>query len=129
VEYSDETSRRKEHEAGLSVFVVPRRRTRFRESLQSERRRGKLRMEFAHFEHNLDPRYATLHEMHVKHDAHVDQIYALLTDLGAPATCFVLSDDDLDGKHLPLRDAVEGLMWAGAGFVSCLPGRLASRCT
>lgn len=62
--------------------------------------------------------------MHVRHEAHVAQIHDLLVAAGAPATCFVLSDTDDDGHERPLRQALEDLIWSGAGLISCVPGRL-----
>jgi hypothetical protein len=40
---------RREHEAGLAAFVMPERRTPFRESLDDPRRRRKLQSELCHF--------------------------------------------------------------------------------
>jgi hypothetical protein len=119
-----EDAARREHEAGLAAFVVPERRARFRESLEESRRRHKLHNELYHFERRLDPRFATLHEQHTKHEGHVEQVLELLADEGAPGTCFVMADIELDGREAPLREAVEDLMWSGAGFISCIPGRL-----
>ncbi len=116
---------REEHEAGLAMFVTAARRDRFRDSLQNPRMREKLRRELAHFEHRLDPRVATLHDQSTKHDAHEVEVHRLLLNAGAPATCFVLTDERAsDQGELPLRAAVEQLMWVGAGFLSCIPGRL-----
>jgi hypothetical protein len=62
--------------------------------------------------------------MHTKHDEHVVEVDEALLAAGAPPTCFVVSDNDLDGQEVPLREAVEELMWSGEGFLSCRPGRL-----
>jgi hypothetical protein len=113
-----------EHEAGLAAFLLPERRERFRASLRDPRRRRKLYDELHHFAGQLDPRSATRHGPHVKHDAHIEEVHALLVGHGAPPTCFVLADTDLDGRQPLLREALASLMWAGAGFISCLPGRL-----
>jgi hypothetical protein len=120
---ADDTARR-EHEAGLAAFLMPERRARFRESLKDDSRRHKLLAELNHLEGRLDPRFATLQEQHTKHDGHVDEVHALLVEEGAPPTCFVLVTIELDGQEAPLRDAVEALMWTGAGFLSCVPGQL-----
>jgi hypothetical protein len=46
---------------------------------------------------------------------------------GAPDTCYVISeDDDLDGKEMPLAEALKTIIGRGIGtFLSCVPGRLA----
>jgi hypothetical protein len=121
---TETAARRQEHEAGLAAFLMPERRARFRESLEDPRRRRRLHAELYHFERRLDPRFATRHEQHTKHDGHVDEVYALLVGEGAPPTCFILATIELDGQEAPLREAVEALMWIGAGFISCVPGRL-----
>lgn len=113
-----------DHERGLAAFLVARRRTRFRASLEDPRLRRTLLDDLYHFEEHLDPRCATRREQHVKHDGHVDEVHALLVAEGAPATCFVLADLDLDGQEASLDEAVPALMWSGAGFLSCVPGRL-----
>jgi hypothetical protein len=116
---------RREHEHGLAAFVAPRRRERFRQSLDDPRRRPKLQAELHHFEHGLEAGCARLCRANSQHVAYVDQVIALLMRSGAPATCFVVAYGDLDGRELPLREAVESLLWIGSGFLSCLPGRLA----
>ena len=121
---ADEAALRREHEAGLAAFVKRERRTRFRAALDDPRRRQKLHSELPHFEDRLDPRFARLHDQHTKHAAHVDEIHAVLLKEGALATCFVVADTELDGQQAPLPKAVEALMWTGAGFLSCIPGRL-----
>ena len=115
---------REEHERGLALFVAPSRRDRFRESLRDPRRRRKLRAELWHFENRLDERFARELEQHTKHEHHVEHVHALLLDRGAPATCCVLSADGDDGDAIALRLAVAQLMTEGAGFISCIPGRL-----
>lgn len=114
-----------EHEIGLAAFLKHERRARFRDALQHDRSRKKLKRELAHFENRLDPRYAELQEMHTKHDHHVVGVYERLVAAGAPERCFVLDVDDRLEGELPLRMAVEDLMWTGAGFISCLPAELA----
>ena len=43
---------------------------------------------------------------------------------------FVISEDeDLDGRTMPLREAVSAVLWGDYGtLISCVPGRLASYC-
>ncbi len=115
---------RHEHEEGLAVFVSPQRRARFRASLADVRLRQKLLDGLNHFEDSLDSRHAELHRPHTRHESHVEQVCDLLEDAGAPGTCFLLADSDADGAEVPLRHGVKALMSRGAGFLSCVPGRL-----
>jgi len=119
-----EDAARREHEIGLGLFVVPERRVRFRDSLENPRRRKKLHHELYHFERRLDSRFARRHAPHTKYDGHVEQVLELLRKKGAPPSCFVMADIDLDGQEAELGQAVEALMLSGAGFISCVPGCL-----
>jgi hypothetical protein len=66
----------------------------------------------------LDQRYAEL----VPHDWREPDVRQRLNDLGASATCWVVSDDpDLDARCLALESALEQLLFQDAiGFVSCV---------
>ncbi|HUG80155.1 MAG TPA: hypothetical protein VML01_00720, partial [Bryobacterales bacterium] len=59
-------------------------------------------------------------------DAFAGPVEALLRTRGAPATCYVLAaGSDLDGREMPLREALDAIIGMGNGaFVSCIPGRL-----
>jgi hypothetical protein len=112
------------HEDGLSYFIEPVHRERFRDSMRSTRRRAKLRDQLAHFRW-LDQRYT---DGAVPLD--IDRITERLRSLGAPDTCFVVSEDEaLDGREMPLDDAVRAVLWGDYGtLLSCVPGRLAFYC-
>lgn len=114
---------REQHEQGLAQFVVPSWRTRFRESLDSPKRRKKLRSQLAHFAH-LDPRFAT-----GVPSSEQATLASKLRAKGAGDRCYLLSESsDLDGREMDLNDALAHVFGAGsydATFVSCLPGRLA----
>ena len=109
------------HEKGLSQFIEPVHRPRFRDSLRDEKLRVKLRDRLAHFEW-LDDRYAQ-----DPGPLDAERVIGRLRSLGAPSTCFVVSEDDeLDGRFMPLRDAVTAALWDDYGtLISCVPGRLA----
>jgi hypothetical protein len=109
------------HEQGLAQFVVPQWRTRFRESLDSPKRRAKLRSQLAHFAH-LDSRFAT----ELTH-ADLATLAATLRSKGAGDRCYLISESsDLNGREMALDDALAQLAGdAEATFVSCVPGRLA----
>jgi hypothetical protein len=55
-----------------------------------------------------------------------DSICAILRSLGAPDTCYLLSEDsNLDGAEMPLLAALKQVVGGGMGTViSCLPERL-----
>jgi hypothetical protein len=110
-----------EHELGLMRFIVPARRDRFHQSLTNERLRSKLARNL--HARQVDQRHAEL----VPHDWREPDVRQRLSDLGAPATCWVVSDNpDLDARCLALENALEQLLFQDAiGFVSCVPGRLA----
>jgi hypothetical protein len=111
-----------EHERGLARFLVGEWRARFRESLAPAKRRDTLRSQLPHLTH-LDPRFATsTHES-------ASVLAAQLREKGATDRCYLLSEDpDLDGRELPLDEALAAIADAGsrhATFISCVPGKLA----
>ncbi|MGD0791219.1 MAG: hypothetical protein ABR920_05550 [Terriglobales bacterium] len=58
---------------------------------------------------------------------HPDPIYAILRSLGAPDTCYLISEGSLDGKEMELLPALKNIVGYGDGMgtvISCLPGRL-----
>lgn len=106
-------------EATIRAFVVPARRTRWLESLTSEKRRRAFLDRLNHCR-DIDERYATPLSSNA-------DVVAVLRANGAPATCYVLSDTAaLDARELPLAEAVAEAESSGWGtLISCLPGRLA----
>lgn len=120
----DDSASREAHEQGLAQFLKPNRRERFRNAMKDPRMRRVLREELARFERRLDPRHARPRHARAKQERHFDSVYLLLVEAGAPASCFVVSDGVLDGREMSLREAVEQLTQDGAGFISCVPGRL-----
>ena len=107
--------------ATIEAFVVESRRKRCLTLVASERGRAKLRHMLAHFQH-LDPRYAQLLS-----PTDQERIGDILRREGAPATCYVLSEDtELDGRVMDLDVALGEIVGRGMGtFISCIPGRLA----
>jgi hypothetical protein len=113
-----------EHAAALiRAFVTRNRRERYLRLLASSRGRAKIRGMLAHFP-DLDPRKAHLLPA-VDHTP--EQLADRLRELGAPPECVLLAEDPgLDGRRLPLEEALRTVVGRGKGaFVSCLPGRLA----
>lgn len=113
-----------EHEDGLSRFIQPVHRARFRDSLRNESLRAKLRDQLAHFRW-LDDWYAVS-----AGPLDVEGITERLRALGAPDICCAVSEDEaLDGRAMPLGDAVGAVLSGDYGtLLSCIPGRLAFYC-
>jgi hypothetical protein len=113
---------REEHERGLARFLVGEWRARFRESLAPAKRRDTSRSQLPHLTH-LDPRFATPTE------ESASTLAAQLREKGAEESCYLLSEDpDLDGRELPLAEALAVIVDGSTGhatFVSCVPARLA----
>jgi hypothetical protein len=115
---------RESHEAQLvRAFLLPQRQERYVELLSKPHRRKDVTDKLAHFKH-IDMRWAVAIPSNEQHTAN---ILLLLKAKGAPDTCYAISeDDDLDGKEIPLGQALKTIVGSGIGtFLSCLPGRLA----
>jgi hypothetical protein len=121
-----------EHEAGLAAFLAPPRRARFLGALGRPGARAKLAGELYHFEHRLDEARAERLRQSPNHGTFVEEVLARLVAEGAPERCVVfraaygagageptVADDDA-----ALADAAPELLRQGAGFISCIPGRL-----
>jgi hypothetical protein len=107
-----------EHEQGLALFLEPGYRARWRGFLKDERRRRKLPDQIPN-RIRLDPRFAT----------QVDDISdaeRLLFAGGAPSHCHVVaSNDEWEGREMPLHDALWDVDYSGnGGCIPCIPGRL-----
>lgn len=111
------------HENDLALFVLSQHRARFRDSLAGAKRRKKfLLQDLGHFKY-LDPRFA--HSV-PKRQQSASLLRELLKGKGAPDLCYVVSTDpELDGREVPLGEALERIVGITEGFASCIPGRLA----
>jgi hypothetical protein len=112
-----------EHELGFSTFLAEPSQRRIRTLLElGPERRKDVRALLDHAV-KLDPRYA--HPLEGG-SASAASVVQLLQEHGASSKCYVISADAaLDGREMPLRDAVEAV--AGSffgGFISCIPGKL-----
>ncbi len=105
-------------EALIRAFIVPARRERWLEALADPSRRPAFLDRLNHCP-DFAPRFVT--------PVLSADVVDPLRSRGAPSMCHVLSGaDELDGRELPLEDAVADAERAGWGtMVSCLPGRLA----
>lgn len=112
-----------DHERGFLAFLAEPTRRRMETLLGlGEKRRAEARS-LLHHAVRLDQRHA----QHLTgSDAFADPVEAMLRKRGAPASCYVLAaGTDLDGREMPLREALEAIVGMGDGaFVSCIPGRL-----
>jgi hypothetical protein len=90
--------------------------------LLNPRRRSDITRELAHFG-QLAPECARKIPSSLQHAAN---ILKLLTDLGAPIECWLISErDELDGQKMPLNEALNEVVGCGIGTImSCVPGKL-----
>lgn len=91
--------------------------------IATPKKRTKFLRELCHFK-SLDTRFCFTLPKGV-HTA--KEITDFLTRKGAPQVCQVTSEDsDLDGRHMPLLDALNEILGRQIGtFLSCVPGKLA----
>ncbi len=109
-------------QAFFQAFVLPRKRERYAELLNTKRGREKVRLSLDHFG-DLDLRFCQKPAPSMQHPG---AIVKTLTSLGAPDTCYVMSSwDHLDGRQMNLFDAVNEAVGCGMGCaISCIPGVL-----
>jgi hypothetical protein len=105
------------------AFTNPAKGERFETLLCSEKGRAKVRGSLDHFG-DLDLRYC---QKIAGADQRQFRILAMLRSLGAPSDCYVISsNNEVDGKELPLDDALRLVVGSGSGsFICCIPGTLA----
>jgi hypothetical protein len=107
----------------FEAFIVPNKKRRYVELIDTKRGREKVRLGLDHFG-DLDSRFC----QRIKpSEQHLQNILQRLKSLGAPSTCYMLSScDELDGQEMDLAEALRSVIGRGVGtFVSCVPGRLA----
>ena len=109
----------------VESFVAPNRRQRWLDGLADVRRRAKVLSQLSHGGDFLDEYVHPLH-LSGKRDEQVRALYQMLVERGAPRQCHVLAlDEELDGRVLPLLDAIEASIDFGGALLVCIPGRLA----
>jgi hypothetical protein len=117
---ADDIPRMDHEHAFVAVFVVPEKRARYGEFLPNPNRRGQIVNRFCHF-FDFVPALAT----QVKRDT-VSRLAAMLRARGAGDTAHVIGGGTIDGKDLPLEQAIDdALSDQGGVVISCIPGRLA----
>jgi hypothetical protein len=107
----------------LAWFFIPTKRERYAEMIGHPKKRPKFLLELAHL-NSLDQRYVL--PMPPK-KLFPEHIAAILTQKGAPQTCWVTSENhDLDGREMPLLEALKEVVGCQMGaFLTCIPGKLA----
>jgi len=111
---------RMDHEqAFVSVFIVPEKRGRYAEFLPKPKRRAEITDRFCHY-FDFVPQLASP----VPRDS---ALAVLLRKRDAGDVAHVIGGrDSLDGRDMPLEDAINEAMTDPSGVViSCIPGRLA----
>lgn len=109
----------------VKSFFTKRLRERVIFELSSPKRRKNALSRLCHTYHT------TLLEHYMieipKPNSDPSEIEALLKSYGAEKTCYVISwYEEIDGKHLSLRTALERAVGRGLpSLISCIPGELA----
>jgi hypothetical protein len=108
----------------VRAFFMPEQRPRYLGLLSTAKGRKKFIARLAHSEDLLDPRFARLIG---PQEQTIDAIEDRLRERGAPATCYVISEDPrLDRRRMSMRGALEAIVGYGVStFLSCIVGRLA----
>ena len=103
-------------------FIVPEKRARYLELLDSKRGRKKLRDGLYHCS-DIDERFAHLVP---PAEQWAEPVERILKSKGAPETCYLLSaEDEFNEREMLLSEALEEVVNSGSGtFVSCIPGKL-----
>ena len=102
-------------------FIVPEKRARYLELLDSERGRKKLVWGFDHCK-DLDMRFASLIP---PNQQNADSIERILKSKGAPEKCYVMSSGgEIDAREMLLSEALQKTVGWGGTFISCIAGKL-----
>jgi hypothetical protein len=103
----------------IKAFFVPTKRERYLEIVSKPKKRQKFLRELAHFK-DLDPIYAKPVNLNRA------GLAALLKQKRAPDVCWVVSEiSEIDGKLIPVENALAELGRDMGTFLSFVPGRLA----
>ena len=111
-----------EHERGFLQFLAMPSRRRAETLLELGAKRRRDLVSLLHNAVRLDPEFSL---PLTGISASPDAVETALRARGAPGTCYVLSAGDLDGREVPLREALRAISGMGNGaFISSVPGRL-----
>jgi hypothetical protein len=106
-------------EKTVSVFIAEEKRHRFHYFMDNPKVRTR---ELGCLNHIAPLEYGRITWLSRKED-----VYDLLRREGSPDNVYIIScDSDIDGKTLPLTEALELVARSGWGtIISCIPGKLA----
>jgi hypothetical protein len=107
----------------IRSFITRQKRTRYLELVSNPATRTKFTHALAHFR-DVDQRCKFLIPPSKQNPKEIQRILAAK---GAFGFCYVITEHpELDGKELPLAEALETIVGRGIGAIlSCIPGRLA----
>jgi len=107
----------------IRSFISRQKRARYLEFVSDSRTRTKFTHALAHFR-DVDPRCKRPIPASKQNPK---EICRILAAKGAFGYCYLITEHpELDGKDLPLSDALEQIVGRGMGAIlSCIPGRLA----
>jgi len=109
-----------EHEEKtIKAFIIKERHDRYLMLLDSKKIRGEALNKLNHCK-DIDERFITWLPSNA-------EIVKILKEEGSPEHVYIISDSkDIDGKTLPLADAIHEASMGGWGtIISCIPGKLA----
>jgi hypothetical protein len=107
----------------VDAFIEPARRERAAFCLANPKRRSEFLDKLNH--HGTDILVGKCLKSITPSEQHPKNICAILRSLGAPSTCHVISNSELDGSEVELMSALEQVVGYGRGAViSCIPGKV-----
>ncbi|MGC1105732.1 MAG: hypothetical protein WA876_04270 [Candidatus Acidiferrales bacterium] len=113
----DENSGSSSEEQIIKAFILKPRRSRYLSLVSSRKGRAKFLQSLAH---NLELNPSCTHPL-AKGTQTPEQVFTLLRDIGAPAKCYVISEE-LDGVIIDLRKALDKVIGSGIGsIIYCSP--------
>jgi hypothetical protein len=105
-------------EQTIKAFMLKERRDRYLSFLGNNKRRKEVLDRLNHCK-DFDERFMQWLPSNA-------DIVNILLKAGSPSEVYVISDSSLDGKIMPLSDAIHETSMTGSGtIVSCIPGKLA----
>ena len=108
----------------VKAFVEPSRQERFLTFLANPKKRRRFTDELAHRRDRL--LQTKFFRSIPPSQQNPSALFDFLKRLGAPDSCWVISQGDLDGQEMDLLAALKEVVGYGMGtLISCIPGRLA----
>ncbi len=105
-------------EQTIKAFILKEKSERYLSFLSNKKRRKEVLDRLNHCK-DFDERFVQWLPSNA-------DVVKILLQAGSPAEVYVISDSKLDGKVMPLPDAIHETSMNGSGtIVSCIPGKLA----